>query len=40
MVVIQELADTPTVRFQPCGAYLAELWASPCSECGWLEEDH
>jgi hypothetical protein len=40
MVVIQDLAFTPPVRFEPCDAYVAEHRLGACSECGWLEEDH
>jgi hypothetical protein len=40
MTVIQDVAYTPPVRFEPCQAYLPELWLSACSECGWLEEEH
>lgn len=35
-------SDDITVRFEPCGTFLAgpDPTAASCSECGWFEEDH
>jgi hypothetical protein len=35
-------SDDVTVRFEPCGTFLAESdpTTAACSECGWFEEDH